>query len=71
VRLGLETVKYNMMHDVYAKTVIIFFEGFIEADCKHCRGTEFYLKIVKILQLVPLLKVRTKPRKKSLIKAKT
>jgi len=29
------------MHDVYAKMVIIFFEGFIEVNCKHCRGTLF------------------------------
>jgi len=33
-----------MMHDVYAKMVIIF-EGFIEVNCKHRRRTWFYLKI--------------------------
>jgi len=57
------------MHDVYAKMVIIF-EGFIEVNCKHFRGTWFYLKIMKILQFVPFSKVRTKPRKKFLTKAK-
>jgi len=28
-----------MMHDVYAKNGHYFFEGFIEVNCKHCRGT--------------------------------
>ena len=29
-----------MMHDVQAK-MDNFFEGFIEVNCKHCRGTLF------------------------------
>jgi len=48
-------MKCNMMHDVYAKMVIIFFEGFIEVNCKHRRGT-IYLKIVKIFVIGSLLK---------------
>jgi len=37
-----------MMHDVYAKNGHYFFEGFIEVNCKHCRGTWFYLKMFTI-----------------------
>jgi len=48
----------------------LFIKGFIKVNCKHWRGTWFYLKIVKILQLVPFSKVRTRPRKKFLTKAK-
>ena len=31
----------KMMHDVYVKKWTIFFEGFIEVNCKHCRGILF------------------------------
>jgi len=41
VRLELETMNVKMMHDVYVKKWKIFFEGFIEVNCKHCRGTLF------------------------------
>jgi len=58
-----------MMHDVYAK-IDTFFEGFIKVNCKHRRGTWFYLKIVKKSQSVPFSKVTTKPRKKFLTKFK-
>jgi len=70
VRLRFETMECKMMHDVYAKIDTFFFEGFIKVNCKHCKGTWFYLKIVKISQSVPFSKVRTKPRKKFLTKAK-
>jgi len=56
-----------MMHDAYAKKWI-FFEGLVKVICNHCRET--WLKIGKILQSVPFSKVRTKPRKKFLTKAK-
>ncbi len=69
MRLGFETMECKMMHDVYAK-IDTFFEGFIEVNCNHCRGTWFYLKIEKKSQSVPFSKVRTKPRKKFLKKAK-
>jgi len=69
VRLGFETMECKMMHEVYAKMANFFFEGFIKVNCKHCRGTWFHLKIVKISQSVPFSKVRTKPRKKFLTKA--
>jgi len=59
----------KMMHDVYAK-IDTFFEGFIKVNCNHCRGTWFYLKIMKKSQSVPFSKVRMKPRKKFLTKAK-
>jgi len=36
------------------------FEGFIKVNCKHYKGTRFYLKFVKILQRVHFSKVRTK-----------
>jgi len=55
----------KMMHDMFMQKCDDCFEGFIKVNCKHCRGTRFHLKIVKILQ-----KVRTKPRKKFLTKAK-
>jgi len=38
------------------------FEGFIKVNCKHRRGTWFYLKIAKKSQSVPFSKVRTKPK---------
>jgi len=55
-----------MTHDMFMQKGIIFFEGLVKVNRKHCSGTWFYLKIGKILQSVPLSKVRTKPRKKFL-----
>jgi len=66
----IETMECKMMHDVCAKIDTFFFEGFIKVNCKHCRRTWFYLKIVKKSQSVPFSKVRTKQRKKFLTKAK-
>ena len=45
-----------MMHDMFMKKCTIFFEGLIKVYCKHCRGTWFHLKIVKILQSVSFSK---------------
>jgi len=52
VRLRLETMdaKWCMM---LMQKWTIFFEGLIKVNCKHWRGTRFYLRIVKILQSVP------------------
>ena len=51
-----------MMHEAYAK-IDIFFEGFIEVNCKHCRGTWFYLKMFAIgfVHLRCLQKTRLNP----------
>ena len=65
VRLGFETMECKMMHDMFMEKWTHIFEGFIKVDCKHRRGTWFYLKIVKTSQSVPFSKVRTTPRKRS------
>jgi len=70
VRLGFKTMECKMMHDMLMQKGINFFEGFMKVNCKHCRGTWFYLKIVKISQPVPFSKISTKPRRKFLTKAK-
>ena len=56
-----------MMHDADAKNGF-FFEGLVKVICNHYRET--WLKIGKILQSVSFSKVRTRPRKKFLTKAK-
>jgi len=61
-----------MMHDMFMQNVtIFFFEGFIKVNCKHCKGTWFHLKIVKILQLVPFSKGKNETKEKVLIKSKS
>jgi len=67
MRLGFETTECKMMHDAYAKNGY-FFEGLVKVICNHYRET--WLKIGKILQSAPFSKLRTKPRKKFLTKAK-
>jgi len=51
------------------KNVTFFFEGFIKVSCKHRKGTWFHLKIVNILQKVPLSKGKNKTKEKVLNKS--
>jgi len=51
------------MHDMFMQ---FLFEGFIKVNCKHHRGTWFYLKIVKILQSVPFSKGKNETKEKVL-----
>jgi len=58
-----------MMHDVYAKMVIIFLKGFIEVNCKHCIGTWFYSKIMKTFAIGSLFKSKNETKEKALNKS--
>jgi len=51
--------------------IFFFFEGFIKVNCKHCRGTRFHLKIVKMLQKVPFSKVKNETKEEILNKSKS
>jgi len=48
-----------------------FFEGLIKVKCKHCRGTWFHLKTVKILQSVPFSKGKNETKEEVLNKSKS
>jgi len=62
----------QMMHDMFMQKYDDFFlEGFIKVNCKHCKGTWFHLKIVKILQFVPFSKGKNKTKEEVLIKSKS
>jgi len=60
-----------MMHDMFMQKCDNFFEGFIKVNCKHCKGTWFHLKIVKILQFVPFSKGKNEIKEEVLIKSKS
>jgi len=53
-----------MMHDVLCMNGHYFFEGFIEVNCKHRRGTWFYLKIAKIFAIGFLFKGKNETKEK-------
>ena len=62
----------QMMHGMFMqKCDDFFFEGFIKVNCKHCKGTWFHLKIVKILQSVPFSKGKNETKEEVLIKSKS
>jgi len=50
---------------------IFFFEGFIKVNCKHCKGTWFHFKIVKILQSVSFSKGKNETKEEVLNKSKS
>jgi len=61
----------KMMHDMFMQKCDDCFEGFIKVNCKHCRGTRFHLKIVKILQKVPFSKGKNETKEEVLNKSKS
>jgi len=59
-------VKCNMMHEAYAKIDTFFFEGFIEVNCKYCRGTLF--EICEDIAIGSLFKSKNETKEKVLNK---